>query len=199
MERHFFPTSADFREWLSANHDKVAELEVAFYKKGTGLPSITYREALDEALCFGWIDGVRRSLGAEAYTGRFTPRKAGSFWSPVNTKRAQELIAAGRMHAAGLAAFEARDEARTRQYALDREASALDEAMESRFRANPQAWSFFCAQPPSYRGPAIFWVTSAKREETRLRRLDLLIADCASGRRIDALTTPSRRAGTAAE
>lgn len=180
----FFSTPAEFRAWLERNHATARELLVGFYKKGSGKPSMTWPESVDQALCFGWIDGVRRSLGDDAYTIRFTPRKAGSVWSAVNTKRATELIELGLMHPAGLAAFEKRDERKTRQYSFERENVALEPAHEERFRANARAWEFFQRQPPGYRRTAAWWVLSAKREATRETRLATLIADSEAGRRI---------------
>jgi uncharacterized protein YdeI (YjbR/CyaY-like superfamily) len=189
MEPTFFPTPEDFRAWLAENHDRERELLVGFYKVGSGKPSITWPQSVDEALCYGWIDGVRRSLGEEAYTIRFTPRKAKSTWSAVNIARVAELTAEGRMRPAGLAAFQAREESNSRIYAYEnRDKAVFDPALEERFRANEKAWSFFQAQPPGYRKTATFWVASAKQEATRLRRLDQLIADSAAGRRIDQLT-----------
>jgi uncharacterized protein YdeI (YjbR/CyaY-like superfamily) len=186
MEPTFFATPAEFRAWFEAHHDNASELLVGFYKKGTGRPSITWPESVDEALCFGWIDGVRRSLGDEAYTIRFTPRKAKSTWSAVNIKRVGELKAEGRMRPAGLKAFAAREESNSRIYAYEnRDQAVFDPALEERFRANPKAWDFFQAQPPGYRRTCTFWVMSAKQEPTRLRRLDQLIVDSESGRRID--------------
>ena len=190
----FFPTPEDLRAWLAENHDRERELLVGFYKVGSGKPSITWPQSVDEALCYGWIDGVRRSLGEEAYTIRFTPRKAKSTWSAVNIARVAELSAEGRMRPAGLAAFQAREESNSRIYAYEnRDKAVFDPALEERFRANETAWSFFQAQPPGYRKTATFWVASAKQEATRLRRLDQLIADSAAGRRIDQLNPTSRK------
>jgi uncharacterized protein YdeI (YjbR/CyaY-like superfamily) len=194
MEPTFFPTPEDFRAWFEANHARERELLVGFYKKGTGKPSITWPESVDEALCYGWIDGVRRSLGDEAYTIRFTPRKQKSTWSAVNIARVGELIELGRMQPAGLKAFHAREESNSRIYAYEnRDKAALDPALEDRFRADENAWSFFQAQPPGYRRTCLFWVMSAKQEPTRLRRLDKLIADSAAERRLDELTSPRSR------
>jgi uncharacterized protein YdeI (YjbR/CyaY-like superfamily) len=147
-----------------------------------------------EALCFGWIDGIRRSLGDESYTIRFTPRKPRSIWSLRNVQHVEELIREGRMTPAGLAAYEVRKPERTGIYSSEQRQSArLDPGQEERFRADPAAWEFFQAQPPSYRKTAIYWVVSAKREETRARRLAQLIEDSAAGRRLAQLTAPSRR------
>jgi uncharacterized protein YdeI (YjbR/CyaY-like superfamily) len=190
----FFATPAEFRAWLEAHHDTMSELLVGFHKKGSGLPSITWPESVDQALCFGWIDGVRRSLGATSYTIRFTPRQARSTWSAVNIKRARELQEQGVMHPAGSAAFAARTEDRSNTYSFEqREPVELGDAQSETFRANAPAWEFFQSQPPSYRKAAIWWVVSAKREETRERRLATLIDDSAQGRRIRSLTPPSAR------
>ncbi len=164
---------------------------VGFYRKETG-GGIRYQEALDEALCFGWIDGVRKRIDAEAYTIRFTPRKLGSIWSVVNIQRVQELISHGRMKAAGLRAFEERDEGKARQYSYERAHVRLDPALDAMLRANQKASSFFDAQPPGYRRIVTFWVMSAKREETRARRLARLIEVSATGTRIDFLS-PNRK------
>jgi uncharacterized protein YdeI (YjbR/CyaY-like superfamily) len=192
MEPVFFATPAEFRAWLEEHHDERTELLVGFYKKGTGKPSITWPESVDQALCFGWIDGVRRSLGADAYTIRFTPRKPNSVWSTANVKRANELVELGQMRQAGLRAFEARTERRVGIYSYEqaRDAARLDPEQEREFRANPAAWEWFERQPPWYRRGATWWVVSAKREETRKRRLATLIEDSANGRTIGPLTRP---------
>jgi uncharacterized protein YdeI (YjbR/CyaY-like superfamily) len=182
----FFPTPADFRNWLEQNHDTARELFVGFYKKGSGKPSITWPESVDEALCFGWIDGIRRSIDAESYSIRFTPRRAKSIWSNVNTKRVAELTRQGRMHATGLVAFKARDPKRSGIYAFEqrKQDQRLDAAYEAKLRKNKKAWAFFQAQAPYYQRMVSLFVMSAKKEETRLRRLATLIADSAAGRRI---------------
>lgn len=191
----FFATPAEFRAWLERLHATEPELLVGFHKKGSGLPSITWPESVDQALCFGWIDGVRRSLGETSYTIRFTPRRARSIWSAVNIKRAQELQEQGLMHPAGSAAFAARTEDRSNRYSFEQRGPVeLGEAQIEMFRANPPAWEFFQSQPASYRKPAIWWVISAKREATRDRRLATLIDDSAEGRRIRSLTPPAARA-----
>ena len=193
-EPTFFPEPADFRAWLEENHERAAELWVGFHKKATGRPSITWPEAVDQALCFGWIDGIRKSLGDESYVIRFTPRKPRSTWSAVNIARAQELVAEGRMRPAGLAAFEARSDDRSAIYSYEqRREVRLAPDQEREFRANQRAWEFFQAQRPSYRRPALWWVVSAKREETRARRLRTLIEDSANGRRLRHLSRPARR------
>ena len=194
MKPTFFVSPTDFREWLEWNSDSAQELLVGFHKKASSKPSLTYQEALDEALCFGWIDGVRRSLAEDSYTIRFTPRKRKSVWSAVNNERAHELIAAGQMTPAGLAAFEKRDEERARQYSYERENVEFDAASERQFRANEKAWEFFRAQPPGYQRLHTWWVESVKREETRLKRLAVLIEASSEGRRLDPITSPYKRA-----
>jgi uncharacterized protein YdeI (YjbR/CyaY-like superfamily) len=189
MEPTFFATPAAFRAWLEEHHEIETELLVGFYKKPSGKPSITWPESVDQALCFGWIDGVRRSLGEEAYTIRFTPRKPRSNWSAVNVQRMGELIHEGLVHPAGLAAFERRSDDRTAIYASEQRKNAqLPPEYERRLRADAAASEFFDAQPPWYRRTATHWVISAKREATRERRLAQLIEDSASGRRIGPLT-----------
>jgi uncharacterized protein YdeI (YjbR/CyaY-like superfamily) len=185
----FFPSPAAFRAWLEAHHDSARELLVGFYKKGSGKPSITWPESVDEALCFGWIDGIRRSIDETSYTIRFTPRRRHSTWSAVNIARAKELDRLGRMQPAGRAAFEARRDDRSAIYSYEQRHNAkLDPAQERALRVNKQAWSFFDSQPPSYKRAAIWWIVSAKREETRARRLATLIEDSANGRTIPPLT-----------
>jgi uncharacterized protein YdeI (YjbR/CyaY-like superfamily) len=196
MDPTFFTSQAELHDWYVEHHDEAKDLLVGFWKTKTGRPSVTYQEALDEALCFGWIDGIRRSLGDESYTIRFTPRKPRSIWSAVNIKRVGELTELGRMRPSGLKAFNERDRERTGLYSNEQEALQLDPAYEEQFRATPRAWEFFRSQPPSYRKPALWWVMSAKKEETRLRRLSTLIEDSAAGRRIAALIPPGRKPTT---
>src|SRR3954470_23999541 len=166
MDIKFFSAQAEWHDWLEENHDKATEMQVGFYKKGATEKGITYSEALDEALCFGWIDGVRKGIDERSYTIRFTPRKSGSIWSAVNIKRAGELTEQGLMQPAGLKAFEGRDLKKAQLYSFEQESVKLDSSYEEQFRAHEQAWSFFEAQPPSYRKMATWWVMSAKREET---------------------------------
>jgi uncharacterized protein YdeI (YjbR/CyaY-like superfamily) len=194
MEPTFFVTPADFRAWLEAHHDAAAELLVGFFKTGSSRPSITWPESVDEALCFGWIDGVRKRRDDTSYTIRFTPRKPRSIWSAVNIKRVEELTALGRMRPSGLAALERRDDARSRVYSFEQRDSALSPEDEADFRANTAAWDFFQSQPPSYRKTAVWWVVSAKKVETRRKRLATLIADSAERQRIAAVTLRPRRA-----
>jgi uncharacterized protein YdeI (YjbR/CyaY-like superfamily) len=189
----FFRSPAEFRTWLEKNHDRESELLVGFYKKSSGKRGITYEEALDEALCFGWIDGVRRSVDDERSTIRFTPRRQKSNWSLKNIRRVNELTELGRMAPSGIAAFDRRDPSEASTYSFEQANPAFGEDLEKRFRRNRKAWRFWEAQPPGYRKAATWWVVSAKREETRIRRLDSLVEHCASGRRLPQLTTPSRR------
>ena len=195
MKPTFFATPADFRKWFEENHDTAAELLVGFYKKGSGKPSISWPESVDEALCFGWIDGVRRSVDAESYSIRFTPRRPRSIWSNVNTKRVAELIEQGRMQARGLEAFKARDPKRSGIYAFEQRQKdqQLEPALEAKIRKNKKAWTFFQAQPPGYRRLMSVYVMSAKKEETRLRRLARLIDDSAAGRRVGILNKTGDR------
>ena len=195
MKPTFFAAPADFRKWLERHHDAADELLVGFYKKGSGRPSITWQESVDEALCFGWIDGIRRTIDDESYSIRFTPRRARSVWSSVNIKRAEELTKLGRMHPAGLRAFEARDPARSRIYSFEqrREAQKLAPEYQAKLEANKKAWAFFQSQPPYYQRTTSWWVMSAKKEETRLKRLATLIEDSAKGRRIAGMTPKRER------
>jgi uncharacterized protein YdeI (YjbR/CyaY-like superfamily) len=190
----FFATPAAFRKWLEANHAKRTELLVGFYKRDSGKPSITWPESVDEALCFGWIDGVRKSLGEEAYTIRFTPRKPRSIWSAINVAKIAELEKSGKLHESGRAAFALRTDTRTGVYSFERaEPAVLPEAFEALLRKNKKAAQFFDAQPPGYRKTAIHWVISAKREETRSQRLARLIADSAAGQRLAHLVSPGTK------
>jgi uncharacterized protein YdeI (YjbR/CyaY-like superfamily) len=188
MEPTFFATGADFRAWLERHHDSVSELLVGFHRKGSGRPSITWPEAVDQALCFGWIDGVRRRIDDASYSIRFTPRQPRSTWSAVNVKRMKELVEEGLVAPAGLAAFDRRADDRTAIYSYEQRRNAKFEPdQERRLHADERAFGFFEAQPPSYRRAAIHWVTSAKRPETRERRLTQLIECSAAGRPVPPL------------
>ena len=193
MQPAFFETSAQFRAWLQKHHKTADELWVGFYKKATGKPSITWQEAVDEALCFGWIDSIRKRVDADSFTNRFTPRRRGSAWSEVNTRRVAELMKAGRLRAAGRAAFEARDAAKTAAMARVRRDPRLDKRAEARFKANRAAWEFFNAQPPGYRRMATWFVMSAKRDETRVKRLVTLINSSASQRRLAPMAPAAKK------
>ena len=183
----FFRDAAELRAWFDAHHDSADQLWIGFYKRGVDEPSVTYKEAVDEALCVGWIDSVTYRLDDRSRAQRYTPRRRRSVWSAVNTKRMGELIEAGLVRPAGIAAFEARDPELTAIYSYERAAAALDDDALERFRAEPGALDFFEAQSPSYKRGALYWVVSAKRPETRERRLATLIEDSAAGRRIKQL------------
>jgi uncharacterized protein YdeI (YjbR/CyaY-like superfamily) len=194
VEPTFFAKPDELRAWLERHHEDERELWVGVHKKGSGRPSITWPESVDQALCFGWIDGVRKRIDDESYVIRFTPRKATSTWSRVNLARVEELISAGLVRPAGVRAHERRTAERSGVYSFEQaDAPTLSEEQEARFRADSGAWEFFAAQPPGYRRAAVWWVVSAKREETRVRRLATLIADSGDGRRLAALTPPSLR------
>jgi uncharacterized protein YdeI (YjbR/CyaY-like superfamily) len=188
MKPAYFPTPATFRKWLETNHASARELLVGFYKKDSAKPSITWPESVDQALCFGWIDGVRRRIDDVSYSIRFTPRKPISNWSAINIARVAELTKLGLMRPAGLRAFEQRREDKSAIYSYENAVRTLDPADEKTFRANRKAWQFFNAQAPSYRRVCIYWVTSAKKEETRARRLATLIHDSANGERVGVVT-----------
>ena len=179
----FFATEAEFRKWLASNHETVPELLVGFWKKGSGKPSIDWPQARDQALCFGWIDGVRRSLGDEAYTIRFTPRRKGSIWSKVNVERYAVLKAAGQMTPSGERAYE-ENKAKSGLYAYERELAKLAPEDEALFRASAGAWADWEQRPPGYRKTVLHWVTSAKRPETRAKRLATLIQSSAAKEKI---------------
>jgi uncharacterized protein YdeI (YjbR/CyaY-like superfamily) len=193
----FFETPAAFAHWLRRNHRKRSELWVGYYKKGTGRPSLTWPESVREALRFGWIDGLRKSIDDESYRIRFTPRKPTSTWSKVNVRFAEELIADGRMEPAGLAAFEARSQRLSGVDTYERDAVAAEARVERAVKRDHAAWAFFQAQPPWYRRTSARWVMSAKREETRQRRLATLIADSARGWTLGPLTRDKQAAARA--
>ncbi len=185
-----FKTQAEFRRWLEKNQARDIEVWPRFYRKDTGKAGLTYLQALDEALCFGWIDGVKKKLDDESYTNRFTPRKPRSTWSLVNLNRADELIRLGLMAPRGRAALEARDREKS-GYSLKARVCAFSEEQLAQFKANSKAWEFFEAQPPGYRRSMCWWVTSAKREETQAKRLSVLIKDSAGQRRVGMLAKPT--------
>ena len=184
MKPRFFKTPSAFRKWLAANHGKSKELWVGFYKKGSGKPSITWPESVDEALCFGWIDGVRKSVDAESYTIRFSPRKPTSIWSAVNIRNMDRLIKEKRVAPAGMKAYAARKEYRSGIYSYEQRPVELVEPYASQFRRNKAAWEFFQAQPPGYRKMMTWYIVSAKQEQTRLARLEKLIDASAKRQRI---------------
>lgn len=193
MTPTFFATPEAFRKWLAKHHAQTSELLVGFYKKGSGIPSMTWPESVDQALCFGWIDGIRRRIDDERYSIRFTPRKPKSTWSSVNIARVAELTRLGMIQPAGLRAFEQRSAENSGIYAYENAARELPPEFEKQFRKQRKAWQSFSEQPPSYRRVAIHWVTSAKKQETRTRRLATLIEDSAAGRRLAIYTlTPKK-------
>lgn len=189
----FFKTPADFRKWLDKNHDKETELLVGFYKTGSGKPSITWPESVDQALCFGWIDGIRRSIDEESYSIRFTPRKKSSIWSAVNIKKVAELKEKGLMMPAGLEAYSHRKEEKSNVYSFENKDKGLDDASIEKFKKNKKAWEFFQSQAPWYQRAASWWVISAKKEETREKRLSTLIEDSANGKRYGQLAGPASK------
>ncbi|MCB0696392.1 MAG: YdeI/OmpD-associated family protein [Chitinophagaceae bacterium] len=179
MQPKFFKKPSDLRKWLVKNHETATELHVGYYKKGTGKPSITWPESVDEALCFGWIDGMRRGIDEESYMIRFTPRKPKSIWSVVNVKKVEELKAKGLMYPMGLAAYERKEDHRSVIYSFEqkKEDLVLPPEYLKEFKKNRKAWAFFERSAPHYRLPATWWVISAKQETTRLKRLKELITD----------------------
>lgn len=185
MKPRFFKTTDDFRAWLEAHHETEKELLVGFHKVGSGRPSMTWPQSVDEALAFGWIDGVRRRIDETSYSIRFTPRKPTSIWSAVNIKRVAALTAEGRMRPAGLAAFDRRDAKKSEIYSFERKAAVFDEEMLKTFQAKKKAFAFFEAQPPGYKRIMAHWVMSAKRPETRAKRLGLLVDASQRGERVD--------------
>jgi len=195
-EPRFFRTAKEWRAWLEKNHAGATELLLGFHKASSNEKGITYKQALDEALCFGWIDAVRRG-GELTWSIRFTPRKRMSIWSQVNIRRIEALKADGRVATAGLAAYEGRDIRLQKKYSFENRDAALSAEDQRRFRADKKAWANFEKMPPSYRHPAIWWVVSAKRDDTRERRLATLIADSAEGRKLKHLRRPGDMAGDA--
>jgi uncharacterized protein YdeI (YjbR/CyaY-like superfamily) len=187
MDPTFFVSADQFRAWLAEHHATETEVYVGFHKKATGRPTLTWSESVDHALCFGWIDGRRHSVGAEAYTIRFTPRKPTSNWSKINVAKVEDLTRRGLMHEAGLAAFARRDPAKTGVYSFETEDAGLGPEFESEFQRDEVAWGWYQHQPPGYRRAAAHWVRSAKRDDTRRSRLATLIADSRAGRAVKPL------------
>ncbi|HLF65766.1 MAG TPA: YdeI/OmpD-associated family protein [Saprospiraceae bacterium] len=187
MKPTFFPTPAHFRKWLEKNHKKKDELWVGFYKTSSGIPSITWPQLVDELLCFGWIDGIRKSIDDTTYMNRVTPRRATGIWSNKNIKRFAELKAAGLIMPAGQTAFDAKKGTYTNRYSFEQATITLLPAYEKKLKANKKAWAFFQSLPPSKQKPTIWWVMSAKQKETQLRRLAILIASSEKGEKIPPL------------
>ena len=177
----FFATQSDFRKWLEKNHSKATELFVGFYKVNSGKPSMTWSQSVDQAICFGWIDGVRKSIDKDSYFIRFTPRKPTSIWSAVNIRKMEVLTKKGLMQPAGLASFENRKENKSKIYSYEKEEVKFSPKLKKQFKANKNAWDYFQSLAPSYRKPATNWVMSAKQETTKLKRLNEIIADSHAG------------------
>ena len=184
MKPKFFRTPEDFRIWLEKNHTTATELWVGVYKRDSGKRSITWPESVDQALCFGWIDGVRKRVDEISYQIRFTPRRRGSIWSATNIKRAKELVEQNRMRPTGLRAFAARIENKSGIYSYEQRTTELEESHATHLKKNKAAWNFFQTQPPSYRKMISWWIVSAKKEETRMARLAKLISESAKGKRL---------------
>jgi uncharacterized protein YdeI (YjbR/CyaY-like superfamily) len=189
----FFKGPEEYRAWLEKNHDSATELWIGFWKKSTGKPTMTWQETVDESLCFGWIDGIRKTIDADSYKQRVTPRRPMSMWSQINVKRVGELTAQGRMRPTGLAAFQKRNPDKTYSGTAGLDRVPLGQAQESQLRRNRKAAAFWDSQPPGYRRLAGWFVMSAKKEETRQRRLETLIRDSAAGRRLGGLTPKKKR------
>jgi uncharacterized protein YdeI (YjbR/CyaY-like superfamily) len=192
MRVKFFSKASEFRKWLSKNHGQVDELWVGYYKKVTGIPSITWPESVDEALCYGWIDGLRKSIDEKSYRIRFTPRRAGSTWSDVNIRRVKELTGLGKMESAGISALECR-KMDSASNAAKRENIRLSRQFEDRLKSNEKAWEYFNGLSPSFRKMSIGWIMSAKKEETRLRRLAVLIESSENGRLVPPLIVSRKK------
>jgi uncharacterized protein YdeI (YjbR/CyaY-like superfamily) len=184
LKPKFFRAPTDFGSWLEKNHATATELWVGFYKKDSGKPSITWPESVDQALCFGWIDGIRKQVDEISYQIRFTPRRRGSIWSAINIRRAKELVSQKQMRPAGLKAFETRIENKSGVYSYEQRSSELSEPYAKLLKKNKRAWNFFQTQPPSYRKMIGWWIISAKKEETRVARLAKLISESAKGKRL---------------
>ena len=184
MRPLFFKDQMAFRAWLEKNHDKEKELIVGFYKVDSGRHNMSWSQSVDQALCFGWIDGIRRSIDTDSYCIRFTPRRANGIWSAVNIKKAEDLTASGLMHPSGIKAFEKLNPVKSKVYSFESETKELPPDYEAKIKSDEAAWTFFVKQPPSYRKVITHWILSAKQEPTKLRRLDKLISECHNGNRI---------------
>jgi uncharacterized protein YdeI (YjbR/CyaY-like superfamily) len=193
LDIKYFKSSSEFRKWLDKNHAQATELWVGFYKKDSNIKGITYPEAVDQALCFGWIDGIKKKVDELSYTHRFTPRKSKSNWSSTNLKRVGELSKLGLMQPSGIEKFNRRDKKKIKQYSYEREIRTLDQSYFTIFKTHSDAWSFFISQAPSYQKVANYWIMSAKKEETRLRRLNILIGDSENHKKLAEVTLESRK------
>jgi uncharacterized protein YdeI (YjbR/CyaY-like superfamily) len=189
MKPLFFENVTAFREWLKLNGKKETELLVGYYKVSTGKPSMNWSESVDQALCFGWIDGVRRSIDEASYCIRFTPRKPNSNWSAVNIRKMEELISSGQMTPAGLNLFGQRKESKSEVYSYENRTEAFPPKIEERFHQNKKAWEFFTKQAPSYRKTVIYWIMSSKQEATLEKRFAQLVSECEEGKRLDLFTS----------
>ena len=183
----FFKNPASLRSWFEKNHENAKELWIGYYKKSSGKESMTWMESVEVAICFGWIDGIRVSVDEDSYANRFTPRKHKSSWSLRNIKTANKLVAEGKMHPAGMKAFQRRSEQNSEVYSFEQQKIALSDEFEQLFMKNIRAWTFYTSQPPSYRRTSAYWIMSAKQEKTRLKRLNDLIIDSENGRKIKPL------------
>jgi uncharacterized protein YdeI (YjbR/CyaY-like superfamily) len=190
---HYFASPGELRAWFDDHHETADELWVGYWKRATGTPTLTWSEAVDEALCVGWIDGVRKRIDDERHAQRFTPRRKGSIWSAINVDKVRQLEAAGRMTAAGRAAFEARTDERTAVYSYERPEARFTDDETAAFQARNDAWADWDRRPPSYRKAVTYWVTSAKRPETRARRLQQLIEASEARERVGPMRTASDR------
>jgi uncharacterized protein YdeI (YjbR/CyaY-like superfamily) len=184
LKPKFFRTATDFGTWLGKNHATATELWVGFYKKDSRKPSITWPESVDQALCFGWIDGIRKRVDGISYQIRFTPRRRGSIWSAINIKRAEELVRQKQMRPAGIKAFAARIENKSGIYSYEQRSTELQQPYAKLLKKNKAAWNFFRTQSPSYRKIIGWWIITAKKEETRMARLTKLISESAKGKRL---------------
>lgn len=180
----FFSTQLDFRKWLEENHDKKLELYVGFHKVNSGLQSMTWSESVDQALCYGWIDGVRKSIDKDSYFIRFSPRKPKSIWSAINIDKVEKLVLQGLMRPSGLAVFTLRQENKSRIYSYEQQEVFLSESFLIIFKTNKKAWKYFQCTPASYQKPTIHWIMSGKQESTRVKRLDELMRDCEAGKKL---------------
>lgn len=193
MNLKYFSSSSEFRKWLEKNHAEVKELWVGFYKKDSKLKGITYPEAVDQALCFGWIDGIKKKVDEISYTNRFTPRKSKSYWSSSNMKRVGELSKLGLMHPSGITVFNQRDKKKIKQYSYEMKNRSLHQSYIKIFKTHKKAWEFFISQAPSYQKIASYWVMRVKREETRLKHLNILIEDSENKRRLAVVTLEPKK------